>query len=220
MSDVEAHVFATPLTVCMDFKNPHSYLAKDLVYALEDDLGLHADWLPYLTPALSPPRQPQASDDRGTRHRQHRARYVEQDIQRYASVRGLVIRDIYRQVDSTLAAIALLWIRREEASVSRKAIDGLFAGHWEGRVNIADVRAVTAVLDESGVNLAGWEVYRAGDARTELQQLLARLGAAGVFNVPALVVSKVEMAAEIFYGRAHLPMVRWLLDGQNGPAPI
>ena len=103
----EAYEFSAPLTVCVDFKNPHAYLAKDLIYALEDDLGLRADWLPYLVPALSAPRAARDSDDRGTHHRRHRATYVERDIRRYAQVRGLAVDDVYRPVNSELAAIAL-----------------------------------------------------------------------------------------------------------------
>lgn len=219
-STIEPYRFSASLTVCVDVKSPHAYLAKDLVCELEDDLGVEPVWLPYLVPALSPPAQPRADDDRGARHRQHRARYVERDILRYAQVRGVVIRDIYRNVDSTLAAIALLWLAREATAVRRRATDALFAGYWEGPLDIEDFAAVTQLMGDAGVDLSGWDDYRtvSGDAR--LQQLRAELRAAGIFNVPALVVGDNAESPEIFYGRAHLPMVRWLLGGKVGPPPI
>jgi 2-hydroxychromene-2-carboxylate isomerase len=219
-STSEPFRFSAPLTVCVDVKSPHAYLAKDLLYELEDDLGVAALWLPYLVPAMSPPAQPSSNDDRGARHRQHRARYVERDIQRYAKVRGLVIRDIYRHVDSTLAAIALLWLAREATAVRRRVTDALFAGYWEGALDIEDAVGVTRLMGDAGVDLSGWDDYCtvSGDAR--LQQLRAELRAAGIFNVPALVVSDDAESPEIFYGRAHLPMVRWLLSGKAGPPPI
>jgi len=34
-------------TVYIDYKSPYAYLAKDLVYELERDCGVRADWLPY-----------------------------------------------------------------------------------------------------------------------------------------------------------------------------
>ena len=37
---------------------------------------------------------------------------------------------------------------------------------------------------------------------------------AGIFGVPTYVVDR-----EVFFGREHLPMVRWLLEGRQGPAP-
>ena len=33
--------------VYTDFKSPYAYLAKDLIYGLEDDLGFQADWRHY-----------------------------------------------------------------------------------------------------------------------------------------------------------------------------
>jgi len=212
--------FSAPLTVCVDFKSPHAYLAKDLVYELEDELGLQADWLPYLMPTVSPPTQPQPDDDRGARHRRHRARYMERDIQRYADVRGLVIRDIYRPVDSSLAGIALLWTRGATSTVRRRVIDDVFAGYWGGWLDIEAVAAVTAVVQNAGADLAGWEAFCGQAGHAQLQQLRTGLKAAGIFNVPALVVSAGPDDPEIFFGRAHLPMVRWLLTGQAGPPPI
>ena len=41
------------------------------------------------------------------------------------------------------------------------------------------------------------------------------LRSAGLFQVPAYVVED-----EVFYGRQHLPMIGWILDGRSGPVPI
>ncbi|MDH3640977.1 MAG: DsbA family protein [Gammaproteobacteria bacterium] len=223
MTEVEPYPFERPLTVCIDIKNPHAYLAKDLIYQLEDDLGLQADWLPYLVPSMSAPSAPEASDDRGTRHRRHRARYVERDIQRYAALRGLVIRDIHRQVDSSVAALGLLHVRDADPAHRRRFIDAMFSGYWEGRLDIEDPAAMAELLGEAGAD--AWADLGAGLAagRLELEALQARLAVAGIFNVPALVVGDVVDGVnepEIFYGRAHLPMIRWLLQGQLGPPPI
>jgi 2-hydroxychromene-2-carboxylate isomerase len=37
----------------------------------------------------------------------------------------------------------------------------------------------------------------------------------GLFQVPAYLVEE-----EVFYGRQHLPMIRWILAGRSGPIPI
>jgi 2-hydroxychromene-2-carboxylate isomerase len=220
MTDLVPYPFTAPLTVCVDFKNPHAYLAKDLLVELQGELGLQVDWLPYLTPPLAAPSEPRSGDDRGVRHRHRRARYVEGDIQRYAKVRGLIIRDVHRQVDSTLAAMALMWASREPDSIRRRVIDRLFAGHWEATLDIADFTAVTAALAGVGVDLTGWQAYCSDQGRGELLVLRDRLAAAGIFNVPAMVVTTPDASLEIFYGRAHLPMVRWLLQGRVGAPPI
>ena len=37
----------------------------------------------------------------------------------------------------------------------------------------------------------------------------------GVFGVPAFLIDD-----EVFLGRQHLPMIRWILHGRQGPGPI
>ena len=49
----------------------------------------------------------------------------------------------------------------------------------------------------------------------EFAALQERLVAAGLFNAPAYLVGE-----EVFFGRAHLPMIRWLLTDRAGPPPI
>ena len=85
----------------LDIKDPHSYLAKDPTYALADEMGVDVDWLPFVSRPLR--RHSQLGEDRGSRHRRFRAAYVERSIARYAGVRGIAIRDIYRAPDSSLA---------------------------------------------------------------------------------------------------------------------
>ena len=38
---------ARTFTVYTDYKSPYAYLAKDLVYGLEDELAIRVHWLPY-----------------------------------------------------------------------------------------------------------------------------------------------------------------------------
>ena len=46
-------------------------------------------------------------------------------------------------------------------------------------------------------------------------RLAAELQERGLFQVPAYLVEE-----EVFYGRQHLPMIRWILAGRSGPIPI
>ena len=41
-----------------------------------------------------------------------------------------------------------------------------------------------------------------------------RIFEAGIFGVPGYVVE-----GEYYWGREHLPRVRWILGGRRGPAP-
>ena len=55
MSEAGPHSFDAKLTVCIDFKSPQAYLAKDPTYALADELDLEIDWLPLLVAQMTRP---------------------------------------------------------------------------------------------------------------------------------------------------------------------
>ena len=202
----EPYTSSGSLAVVLDVKDPHSYLAKDPTYALADDLGIDIDWLPFVSRPLR--RHTPGSEDRGSRHRRFRAAYVERSIERYARVRGIAIRNIYRAPDSSLAGMGMLAARAHSAGALRHYLDRAFRQYWEDDLDIEDADTVSGLLSAAGV-----ADFDPDAARFEaLQESLAL---AGVFETPAYLVD-----GEIFVGRAHLPMIRWILAGRAGPVPI
>lgn len=220
MADPEAYAFTAALTVCLDVTNPESYLAVAGVRELEADLDIDVAWLPFLVPPRPVRAEPGPEADRGTWHRWHRARYRELDLRRYASLRGIELGDLQRQTSGELAALALLWVQDQPGGVCRALLNDLLEGHWHGGRDIEDPATVTELLAGAGARLAGWDDYRSGPGSVALDVLRSALGAAGVFDVPALVVTHVVPEPEVFLGRSHLPMVRWLLTRREGPPPI
>jgi 2-hydroxychromene-2-carboxylate isomerase len=77
-----------------------------------------------------------------------------------------------------------------------------------------DEDVVAALIAESGGDAAGFSAFLAGEGRREHDALQAQLHGAGVFGVPSYVID-----GEVFFGREHLPAVRWMLGGRRGPAP-
>ena len=194
-----------PLAVVLDIKDPDSYLAKDPTYALADEFGLEIDWLPF---ASRPLRRPAAGSDRGSRHRRFRAAYIERSIQRYAGARGLAIRDIYRAPDSTLAGVGMLAAKAHSEAALRSYLDLAFRQYWEDALDIEDAGVISRLLSAAGVG----EFHPDAEQFRTLQE---RLALAGVFDTPAYLLD-----ADVFIGRAHLPMVRWILEDRAGPPPI
>ena len=201
----EPYTPASPLAVVLDVKDPHSYLAKDPTYALADDLGVDIDWLPFVSRPL---RRHGSGTDRGSRHRRFRATYLERSIARYAGARGLSVRDIYRTPDSSLAGMGMLAARAHSESALRGYLDRAFRQYWEEGLDIEDAGAISGLLSAAGVG----EFYPDVEQFRKLQE---RLALAGVFDTPAYLVD-----GDIFLGRAHLPMIRWILAGRAGPPPI
>lgn len=212
-TEVDPFQFPARLTVCVDVKHPHAYLALAPVRRLAAELGVDVDWLPFPAAALQPP--PEHGEDRGSRHRRFRARYLEADVQRYAAVQGLVIRGLYRAPDSTPAAVGLLWLRQHAPQLCADYLERMFAGYWDEQLDVEDPGAVGAVLEALGQSPAAFATFAAGPGPAELVSLRERLVSAGVFTVPSLVVD-----GEVLVGRAHLPMARWLLAGRSGALPV
>ena len=206
-----------PLTVVIDWRQPQSYLALAGIRELATALGIAIDWQPGCSRPLSPPSPESAHEDRGTRHRRHRARYVEHDLRRYAAAQGLALGDLYRSPDPSLAGIGLLWLKKRadengEHRAVEDYVDSVFAGYWREALDIEDVAAVRDVLESVGAPAAAFDPEA---LREEYDLLQLRLRAAGVIEAPAYLVGD-----DIFIGRAHVPMIRWLLTGRTGPPPI
>ena len=219
MSEAVHETLPSPIgdapAVCIDFKNPKSYLALPPTFALEDELGTTFDWWPVQVSAMSRPQPEQPNEDRGTRHRRIRAHYYERDLRRYASVYGLELGDLYRNPDVSIASIGMLWVKQHAPRSLRAYLNAVFERYWQERLQLDDANAVDALLQEIGIDTSRFRVHVQGEGRATYEAAVAGLRGAGIFDVPAYVIE-----GEIFFGRQHLPMVRWLLTGKRGEPPI
>jgi 2-hydroxychromene-2-carboxylate isomerase len=198
--------FTAVLSVCIDFTNPHAYLAIEPTRALENRLSIVIDWLPVRVAPLERPAPARAGDARGTRHRRIRALYSEQDLARHVQARGITLGNIYRDDDTTRAAIGLLWVRRHAAARAGAYVARIFDLVWQERADIAQPAVVESVLAGLGVRTASFAAFAGTVGAAELSGVQRGLGAAGIFNVPAYVLD-----GEVFYGRQHLPLLESLL---------
>jgi 2-hydroxychromene-2-carboxylate isomerase len=128
------------------------------------------------------------------------------DCRRQARKRGLVIRGPQKIWDSTLAAIGMLYAKRQGNEVLRRYHDLTFERFWKRKLDIEDPGVIHAVLEEAGADMAGFSAYLAGEGREELERICRAAEASGVFGVPSFVVN-----GELFWGREHLPDIRVML---------
>ena len=200
------------VTAYIDYKSPYAYLAKDLAYELERDFGVHLDWLPYVLDIPSFLGSARVDDsgsvieEQRNPHQWRRVRYSYMDCRRQARNRGLVIRGPQKIWDSTLAAIGMLYAKRQGSEVLRRYHDITFERFWKRELDIEDPGVIRAVLEEAGADTAGFAAYVAGEGREELEQICRAAEANGVFGVPSFVVD-----GELFWGREHLPDIRAIL---------
>jgi len=201
------------LTVYIDYKSPYAYLAKDLVYELERDCGVRADWLPYdldLADFMGSARVDDSGrvlEEQRTAHQWRRVRYSYMDCRRQARKRGLVIRGTQKIWDSTVAARGMLYAKRQGDGVFRRYHDAVFERFWKRELDIEDPDVIAAVLTEAGADAAGFPVYLVEEGRQELEWVCRAAEEIGVFGVPTFVLD-----GELFWGREHLPDIREMLN--------
>jgi 2-hydroxychromene-2-carboxylate isomerase len=199
------------ITVYTDYKSPYAYLSKDLEYALERDLGVRLEWLPYVLdiPSFLGSARLDADgtvleEDRNA-HQWRRVRYSYMDCRRQARKRGLVIRGPQKIWDSTLAAAGMLFAQRADDDVFRRYHDAVFERFWKRELHIEDAAVIGAVLTEAGADGTAFAA-QAQAGRDEVAAISRAAEAKGVFGVPSYVVDD-----ELFWGREHLPDIRAML---------
>lgn len=210
----------SPLIVYIDYKSPYAYIAKDPTYELADALGIEIDWRP-LTLDIPSYLGSAKLDDKGKVAQSNRSsgqwssvRHAYRDARRYANLRGLTLRGTTKIWDSSLASIAMLWAKAHGSAALRAYTGIVYERFWKRELDIEDPKVLGRVLIEAGAEVSGFEDYLHGPGRELHEAMQAQIFDAGIYGVPSYVV-----AGELFFGREHLPMVRWLLTGREGPAP-
>jgi 2-hydroxychromene-2-carboxylate isomerase len=200
---------AKTIAVYSDYKSPYAFLAKDLIYTLEDEFAVRLDWLPY-TLDISSYLGTARVDEHGeviesarNPHQWRRVRYSYMDCRRQARKRGLTILGPRKIWDSSLAAIGTLWAKRQGAAVFRAYHDRVFERFWRRELDIEDPTVIATVLAEVGADTTGFGAYLAGNGRQEHDMIREAAEAAGVFGVPSFLIE-----GELFWGREHLPDLR------------
>ncbi len=212
----EVHTSKARLSVYIDYKSPAAYLAVDPTYALEDEFGLEIDWKTLiLERPIRRERKSVAEETKAERHARVRAEYVQMDQQRYTQAQGLSLKYPSRDWDSTLAAIGLIWAKEQGRSILRSYTHRVFERFWKQELDIEKATALKAILCEAGADVEGLEEYMEGDGRVIRGEIQNAALEAGIFDVPSYLID-----GEIFLGRQHLPMIRWLLSDQRGQPPV
>lgn len=203
------------LIVALDLRHPLAFLALHPTIAFAESMKQDVDWVPLEVPALNPPSTPAPGDDRGVRHRRLRAQAIAREIDTYAAAQGLTLCEPYRSGPTEAARRAWLWMRDRHPERLVEFLVALFRDYWSMQLDASDPAAVAALVAQSGGDGAGFVAWQAEGGRHASESLARELAAIGLFQVPAFVLDD-----EVFYGRQHLPMLRWMLEGRVGAVPI
>ena len=208
------------LEVYIDYKSPYAYLSKDPIYDLEREFNVEIDWYP-LTLNIGSYLGTARQNDAGRLVESNRSpkqwlavRYAYMDCRRYASSRGLVLRGTQKIWDSSLAAIGLLFAKQQGRELLKAYSDIVYERFWRRELDIEQPDVIRAVLVEAGVDTHGFGSYLNGPGREAHDELQDRILDRGYFGVPTFVIDD-----EMYFGREHLPQIKWRLSGRHGTMP-
>jgi len=210
---------ACPLIVYLDLKSPYAYLAKDPTRALAESLGVAVDWRPLSLdiPSFAGSARLDSRDAVAESKRSEAQwtwiKYAYMDARRYARMRGLTLRGTVKIWDTTLAGIGMLWAKAQGEAVLASYLDLTFESFWKRELDAESPSVIETVLVDCGADVSGFAEHAESARPGYLAEQMAIFDA-GIFGVPGYVVE-----GEYYWGREHLPRIRWILEGRRGPAP-
>ena len=209
-----------PLIVYLDYKSPYAYLAVDPTITMADELGIEVDWRPF---TLDIPsylgsaklnKEGKVVEEKRTAGQWAAVKYAYRDVRRYGSLRGIIVRGTVKIWDSSLAGIGMLWAKAQGKAVLLSYIHRTYEPFWKRELDIEDVGAIERILGDAGARTQGFREYASGEGRALHDTIQTRAFDAAIFGVPTYLVD-----GERFFGREHLPRIRWILTGRKGPPP-
>lgn len=209
-----------PLIVYIDHKSPYAFIAMAPTHRLAEALGIAIDWRPltldipsFLGSARLGERG-EVVESRRSATQWTQVKYAYRDARRYASLSGLTLRGPTKIWDSSLAGQGLLFAKAQGDEVLRHYNERVFERFWKRELDLEDPAVIEAVLAEAGADAKGFLTDALGPGRARYEEMQRQIFEAGIFGVPGYVVE-----GEYYWGREHLPRVRWILRGRRGPAP-
>lgn len=208
------------LTVYIDFKSPYAYLAVEPTRRLARELGIEINWLPFVLDIpsyLGSARLAKSGEVAAASRSEEQwsgVKYAYYDCRRYANLRGLRIRGTVKIWDTNLAAIGMLWAADQSDEILQRYIDGIYVPFWKRELDVESIEVVQQVLQAAGAAVSGFREFALEEGAERNRLLQESAFEQGIFGVPTYVLGE-----DIYFGREHLPRIRWQLEGEPGPAP-
>lgn len=213
-------VSEAPAIVYIDFKSPYAYLAVEPTRELEAELGLQFDWRPFVLDIPSYlgsarlGKHGEVVEQQRSAEQWSGVKYAYYDCRRYARLQDKVIRGTEKIWDTNLVATAMLWARQYGHATVHRFIDNVYAPFWKRELDVESEDVVARLLNDLDADGAAFTEWAHAQGLARNARLQTAAFEAGIYGVPTYVVGD-----ELYFGREHLPRVRWQLGGRSGAAP-
>ncbi|HTR61027.1 MAG TPA: DsbA family protein [Candidatus Binataceae bacterium] len=188
-----------------DYKSPFTYLALEPAFQLEQTHRIRMRPLPL---DFNPRGAYGGELEQRTERDWRKVRYLYLDVRRHANARGMIIRGPQKLFDSSIAMMAGIWADRH--GKFRPFSDRVFERFFKRELNIEDISAVAAVVDEVGLDSAAFRKYAETDGPGDLKASFAEGERDGAFGVPTFVA-----AGELFWGNDRVVWLAKKLDAMG-----
>jgi 2-hydroxychromene-2-carboxylate isomerase len=108
----------------------------------------------------------------------------------------------------------MLWAKQQGKAVLRAYSGLVYERFWKRELNPEDAWVIEHLLEEASARTAGFRDYAMDEGRVLHDSIQRNAFEAGIFGVPTYVID-----GEVFFGREHLPRIRWMLTGRSGAPP-
>jgi 2-hydroxychromene-2-carboxylate isomerase len=217
---LDALISDHPVIVYIDIKSPYAYLAVQPTRELERELGVKFDWRPfdldipsYLGSASLDKSGDVAEQNRST-EQWAGVKYAYADCRRYASLSNMTIRGTAKIWDTNLISTAMLWAKQHNDQALDRFIDLVYVPFWKRELDIDDISLIEYLLDSAGADGSKFSAWAKVEGFAINQKLQEDSFNAGIYGVPSYIVDD-----KMYFGREHLPRIRWHLGDQSEPAP-
>ena len=209
-----------PLIVYLDVKSPYAFVSVKPTLALERELELQFDWRPYtldIPSYLGSARKKNGAvvESSGrSRAIWNAIRYAYMDARRYAELQGYTLKGTEKIWDSSLANMGILFVNLYFRDRIPDYLEAVFPPFWRRELDIEDINVIKDCLKKAGVDSSDFQTFVTRAGKQMHDHILDHRFEAGMYGVPTYVLDN-----SVFFGREHLPYIRWVLSGKLGQAP-
>ena len=209
-----------PLIVYLDVKSPYAFVSVKPTLALEQELGLQFDWRPYtldIPSYLGSARKEKGKvvESSGRSPKIWNAiRYAYMDARRYAELQDYTLKGTDKIWDSSLANMGILFVNLHFRDRIPDYLEAVFPPFWRRELDIEDINVIKDCLKTAGVDSSDFQTFVSRAGKQMHDHILDHRFEAGIYGVPTYVLGN-----DVFFGREHLPYIRWVLSGKQGQVP-
>ena len=209
-----------PLIVYLDVKSPYAFVSVKPTLALERELELQFDWRPYtldIPSYLGSARKKNGAvvESSGrSRAIWNAIRYAYMDARRYAELQGYTLKGTEKIWDSSLANMGILFVNLYFRDRIPDYLEAVFPPFWRRELDIEDIGVTKDCLEMAGVDSSDFQTFVTRAGKQMHDHILDHRFEAGIYGVPTYVLDN-----SVFFGREHLPYIRWVLSGKSGQVP-